>query len=147
MVFNILKEVYGVRISNQVENSCPLPNSEVLMVEDNEEDIRVYLKANILTGNTMQLMACAELAIRCVKVNPVERLSMMEAAKELRRIIRCTVVAATKVSNGIDGPGADEVSRVEMLSSLIGVVEGSTSRVGIGDSLEGADSGTGGMEG
>ncbi|KAF8391917.1 hypothetical protein HHK36_022257 [Tetracentron sinense] len=72
----------------EVENSCPLPNSEVLMVEDNEEDIRVYLKANILTGNTMQLMACAELAIRCVKVNPVERLSMMEAAKELRRIIR-----------------------------------------------------------
>ncbi|KAF8391926.1 hypothetical protein HHK36_022266 [Tetracentron sinense] len=87
-VVDILKEVYGVRVCGQLENSCQRPNSEVLLAEDNEEDIRVYLKANILTGNTEQLMACAELAIRCVKVNPEERPSMMEATKELRRIRR-----------------------------------------------------------
>ncbi|KAF8391925.1 hypothetical protein HHK36_022265 [Tetracentron sinense] len=87
-VVDILKEVYGVRVCDQLENSCQLPNSEVLLAEDNEEDIRVYLKANILTGNTEQLMACAQLAIRCVKWNPDERPSMMEAAKELRRIRR-----------------------------------------------------------
>ncbi|KAF8365248.1 hypothetical protein HHK36_032741 [Tetracentron sinense] len=83
-VSNILKEVYSVL----AEKRCQLLNCKFLMIEDNEEDIRVYLKANIITGNTEQLMACAELAIRCVKVNPEERPSMMEVAKELRRITR-----------------------------------------------------------
>ncbi|KAF8391919.1 hypothetical protein HHK36_022259 [Tetracentron sinense] len=83
-VSNILEELYSVR----AEKSCWLINCEFLMIEDNEEDIRVYLKANILKGNAEQLMACAELAIRCVKVNPEERPSMMEVAKELRRITR-----------------------------------------------------------
>ncbi|KAF8369543.1 hypothetical protein HHK36_032439 [Tetracentron sinense] len=83
-VSNILKEVYSVL----AEKRCQLLNCKFLMIEDNEEDIRVYLKANIITGNTEQLMACAELAIRCVKVKPEERPSMMEVAKELRRITR-----------------------------------------------------------
>ncbi|KAF8365247.1 hypothetical protein HHK36_032740 [Tetracentron sinense] len=83
-VSNILKEVNSVL----AEKRCQLLNCQFLMIEDNEEDIRVYLKANILKGNAEQLMACAELAIRCVKVNPEERPSMMEVAKELRRITR-----------------------------------------------------------
>ncbi|KAF8391964.1 hypothetical protein HHK36_022304 [Tetracentron sinense] len=52
----------------------------------NTEDIRVYLTTNIVKGNTEQLMACAELAIRCVKMNPEERPPMIETAKELTRI-------------------------------------------------------------
>ncbi|KAF8391962.1 hypothetical protein HHK36_022302 [Tetracentron sinense] len=54
----------------------------------NAEDIRLYLKDNIVKGNTKQLMACAELVVRCVDMNMEERPSMMEAAKELRRIAR-----------------------------------------------------------
>ncbi|KAF8391924.1 hypothetical protein HHK36_022264 [Tetracentron sinense] len=97
-VFNILKDVYGVRVIGQVENSWQEPNSEVLMAEDNEEDIRVYLNANILKGNTVQLMACAELTMRCVQMNPEERPSMIEAAKELRRIRR--ILGESKDRNG-----------------------------------------------
>ncbi|KAF8391961.1 hypothetical protein HHK36_022301 [Tetracentron sinense] len=54
-------------------------------IEDNENE---YLKTKIVRGNTEQLMACAELALRCVKRNWEERPSMIEAAKELRRITR-----------------------------------------------------------
>ncbi|KAF8391916.1 hypothetical protein HHK36_022256 [Tetracentron sinense] len=82
-VLNILKEIYGV-----VESSSWQVNRSFILADDNENDIRVYLRANIVKGNTEQLMACAELAIRCVKVNPEERPSMIEAAKELRRISR-----------------------------------------------------------
>ncbi|KAF8391968.1 hypothetical protein HHK36_022308 [Tetracentron sinense] len=52
----------------------------------NAEDIRLFLKDNIVKGNTKQLMACAELVVRCVDMNPEERPSMIETAKELRRI-------------------------------------------------------------
>ncbi|KAF8391971.1 hypothetical protein HHK36_022311 [Tetracentron sinense] len=76
-VYDLVIEVYG-----EVENSG------YILVDDDEKDIRLYLKTNIVRGNTEQLMACAELAIRCVKMNPEERPSMMEATKELRRIRR-----------------------------------------------------------
>ncbi|KAF8391930.1 hypothetical protein HHK36_022270 [Tetracentron sinense] len=75
-VLDLLKEVYGVSYS------------ESLLVDGNEKELRVYLKANFVKGNIEQLMACAELAIRCVSVNPEERPSMMEVSKELRRIRR-----------------------------------------------------------
>ncbi|KAF8391967.1 hypothetical protein HHK36_022307 [Tetracentron sinense] len=52
----------------------------------NAKDIRLFLKDNIVKGNTKQLTACAELVVRCVDMNPEERPSMIEAAKELRRI-------------------------------------------------------------
>ncbi|KAF8391923.1 hypothetical protein HHK36_022263 [Tetracentron sinense] len=70
-----------------------------ILADDNEEDIRVYLRANIVKGNTQQLMACAQLAIRCVKVNPEERPSMIEAANELRRISRLRI--ATEIADAV----------------------------------------------
>ncbi|KAF8391928.1 hypothetical protein HHK36_022268 [Tetracentron sinense] len=75
-VRNILDEVHG---------TSELDEEEVIDIEKN---FRLYLEANIVKGNTEQLMACAELAIRCIKVNLEERPSMMEAAKELRMIRR-----------------------------------------------------------
>ncbi|KAF8391935.1 hypothetical protein HHK36_022275 [Tetracentron sinense] len=78
-VLDLLKEIYGVSYS------------ESLLVDGNEKGLRVYLKANFVKGNIEQLMACAELAIRCVTVNPEERPSMTEVAKELRRIRRLTL--------------------------------------------------------
>ncbi|KAF8391921.1 hypothetical protein HHK36_022261 [Tetracentron sinense] len=79
MVRDIKREVYD-----------DVPNSTrcLLFTEDNEEDIRMYLKANIVKGDTEQLTACVELAMRCIKVNSEERPSMMEAAKELKKIRR-----------------------------------------------------------
>ncbi|KAF8376692.1 hypothetical protein HHK36_031640 [Tetracentron sinense] len=76
-VYDIIMEVYG-----------DVENSGYILVDDDEKDIKLYLKTKILKGNIEQLMACAELAIRCIKMNPEERPSMMEAAKELRRIRR-----------------------------------------------------------
>ncbi|KAF8391938.1 hypothetical protein HHK36_022278 [Tetracentron sinense] len=65
-----------------------LTGKRIIDICTNEQDIRVYMKANILKGNTEQSMACAELAMRCMEFNPEERPSMMEAAKELTRIRR-----------------------------------------------------------
>ncbi|KAF8394147.1 hypothetical protein HHK36_020353 [Tetracentron sinense] len=73
MVSKIVQEVNGVT------------NCDFLSAGDNEDDIREYLKTNIVKGNTEQLMACTELDFRCIKMNPEERPLMMEAAKELRR--------------------------------------------------------------
>ncbi|KAF8391950.1 hypothetical protein HHK36_022290 [Tetracentron sinense] len=47
--------------------------------------VRMYLSS---IRNREKLMAFGELAFRCVKINPEERPSMMEAAKERRRIRR-----------------------------------------------------------
>ncbi|KAF8391939.1 hypothetical protein HHK36_022279 [Tetracentron sinense] len=64
-----------------------LTGKRVLEIRENDLiDNRLNLKANILTENTEQSMACAELAMRCMELNPEERPSMMEVAKELRRI-------------------------------------------------------------
>ncbi|KAF8391929.1 hypothetical protein HHK36_022269 [Tetracentron sinense] len=76
---DILKEVYGMP---------ELDEDEV-----NEKEIRLYLEANIVKGNTEQLTACAELAMRCIKLNPDKRPLMMEAAKELRMIRRAQHVS------------------------------------------------------
>ncbi|KAF8391934.1 hypothetical protein HHK36_022274 [Tetracentron sinense] len=73
-VNDILMELYGVA------------NNHFFIFHNNEKDIRLYLNANIVKGNTEQLMACAELTMRCIKMNSEERPSMMEVAKELRRI-------------------------------------------------------------
>ncbi|KAF8391927.1 hypothetical protein HHK36_022267 [Tetracentron sinense] len=70
---DISKEFYNVQVFDEVE----------VEIEKNK---RLYLEANVVKGNTEQLMACTELTIRCVKWNPDERPWMMEAAKELRRI-------------------------------------------------------------
>ncbi|KAF8391933.1 hypothetical protein HHK36_022273 [Tetracentron sinense] len=90
-VFVILEEVCGVPVLDQVNSIFRWENDFSHLVHDNEKDFRLYLKANIVKGNKEQLMACAELAIKCIKVNPEERPSMMEAAKELRRIRRFQV--------------------------------------------------------
>ncbi|KAF8391936.1 hypothetical protein HHK36_022276 [Tetracentron sinense] len=87
-VREILREVYVVPVLDQDKSKSSLLNSGFLSVDDNEKDIRLYLKANMLKGNTEQLMACAELAMRCIKVNPEERPSMMEVAQDLKRIKR-----------------------------------------------------------
>ncbi|KAF8391931.1 hypothetical protein HHK36_022271 [Tetracentron sinense] len=90
-VFVILEEVCGVPVLDQVNSIFRWENDFSHLVHDNEKDFRLYLKANIVKGNKEQLMACTELAIKCIKVNPEERPSMMEAAKELRRIRRFQV--------------------------------------------------------
>ncbi|KAF8391937.1 hypothetical protein HHK36_022277 [Tetracentron sinense] len=85
-VRDIVKEVYGVPELDLFESSSRSVNSFALLVHNYEKNIREYLKDSIVKGNTEQLMVCAELAIRCIKMNPEKRSSMMEAAKELRRI-------------------------------------------------------------
>ncbi|KAF8391941.1 hypothetical protein HHK36_022281 [Tetracentron sinense] len=87
-VRDIEEEVYIMLVSDQVKSFSRLLNSFSLLVHDNEKDFKLYLKAKILKGNTEQLMACAELAMRCIKLNPEERPSMMEVARELRSIKR-----------------------------------------------------------
>ena len=54
-----------------------------------ERKIESYLKANLLDeGNRKQLNECAELAQRCLKMNPDERPTMKEVAQSLRLIKR-----------------------------------------------------------
>ncbi|KAF8391951.1 hypothetical protein HHK36_022291 [Tetracentron sinense] len=86
LISDMIKEVCGARVLDQGESQFRWLNSEFLLAEDNEKNYRVYLEANLVKGNKEQLMACVGLAMRCVRRNPDERPSMMEAAKELRRI-------------------------------------------------------------
>ncbi|KAF8391952.1 hypothetical protein HHK36_022292 [Tetracentron sinense] len=100
-VYDIIMEVYG-----------DVENSGYILVDDDEKDIKLYLKTKILKGNIEQLMACAELAIRCIKMNPEERPSMMEAAKELRRIRRLEITDPVTKKEGyiddvLEGVGED----------------------------------------
>ncbi|XP_042475556.1 non-functional pseudokinase ZED1-like isoform X2 [Macadamia integrifolia] len=86
-VRHIFEEVFeGVPGSYQAEQLMNLKDSKYTVM-DHENDLERYLKRNILKEkNREQLMACAELALKCVKVNPEERPTMMEVAYELRRI-------------------------------------------------------------
>ncbi|KAF8391942.1 hypothetical protein HHK36_022282 [Tetracentron sinense] len=79
-VLKLLGCCLETEVPTLVKSSSSSVNNGFLLVHDNEKDIRVYLKANILKGNTIQLMACTKLAMRSVKMNPKERPSMMEAA-------------------------------------------------------------------
>ncbi|KAF8391966.1 hypothetical protein HHK36_022306 [Tetracentron sinense] len=81
----VLFEILTGKMVDDIVEEVGVTNGHYLLPGNNEEAIRVYLKANFVKGNTEQLMAYVELAIRCVKVNPEERPLMMEAAKELRR--------------------------------------------------------------
>ncbi|XP_043690695.1 non-functional pseudokinase ZED1-like [Telopea speciosissima] len=93
----LLEILTGRRVNHIFEEVFDGENDTELLVEQNgkdcdtvmktENDLERYLKANILRErNREQSMACAELALKCVKVNPEGRPTMMKVAYELRRI-------------------------------------------------------------
>lgn len=99
----LLEIITGKRARNILQNEFEVPEwnstgrgSSILRAQSScnwnemERNTESYLKANVLDeGNRNQLMECAELALRCLKMNPDERPIMKEVAQSLR-VIRKT---------------------------------------------------------